>query len=128
MTGIILDWRALTCDHNKISSIGCDGAAINCHADGYKEGLDACLERGMDVFVVVSEGDDEIVQRLSEEKGSGVDRVVHHAEVYQLPAPLFRVNVDRTIVTIFGPKPFEDMGNQGPTGQRVPSPRWFSLR
>lgn len=72
MTGVILDWRALTCDYNQLPAAGCDGAAINCHADGFEEGIAACLERGMDVFVVVSEGDDEIVRRLSEEKGSGV--------------------------------------------------------
>lgn len=47
--------------------------------------------------------------RICEEKGSGVDRVVHNAEAFQLPAPLFRENVDRTVVTIFGLRPFEDM-------------------
>lgn len=47
--------------------------------------------------------------RICEEKGSGVDRVVHTAEAFQLPAPLFRENVDRTFVTIFGHRPFEDM-------------------
>lgn len=47
--------------------------------------------------------------RICEEKGSGVDRVVHTAEMYQLPAPLFRENVERTVVTIFGLRPFEDM-------------------
>lgn len=47
--------------------------------------------------------------RICEEKGSGVDRVVHTAEAFQLPAPLFRENVDRTFVTIFGLRPFEEM-------------------
>lgn len=43
------------------------------------------------------------------EKSSGIDRVVQTAEVYQLPAPAFRVGLRRTIVTIFGPRPFEEM-------------------
>ncbi|WP_332794324.1 ATP-binding protein [Sphingomonas sp. RB3P16] len=47
--------------------------------------------------------------RICEEKGSGVDRVVHNAEAFQLPAPLFRENVERTVVSIFGVRPFEDM-------------------
>lgn len=47
--------------------------------------------------------------RICEEKSSGIDKVVHAAEVYQLPAPDFRVGVKRTSVVLFGPKDFEDM-------------------
>jgi ATP-dependent DNA helicase RecG len=46
---------------------------------------------------------------ICEEKSSGIDRVVHDAEVFQLPAPDFRNPHRRTIVTIFGPRPFEEM-------------------
>jgi len=46
---------------------------------------------------------------ICEEKSSGIDRVVHTAEMFQLPAPDFRVAHRRTVVTIFGPKDFEGM-------------------
>jgi ATP-dependent DNA helicase RecG len=41
--------------------------------------------------------------RICEEKGSGIDKVVHAAEVYQLPAPSFLSQGIRTQVTIYGP-------------------------
>lgn len=47
--------------------------------------------------------------RICEEKSSGIDKVIHAAEVFQLPAPDFRAGHNRTIVTIYGPKDFEDM-------------------
>lgn len=47
--------------------------------------------------------------RICEEKGSGFDRVVDAAERFQLPAPLVTDSVGRTVVTIFGPKSFDDM-------------------
>lgn len=47
--------------------------------------------------------------RICEEKSSGIDKVIHAAEVYQLPAPDFRAGYQRTVVTIYGPKDFEDM-------------------
>jgi predicted HTH transcriptional regulator len=46
---------------------------------------------------------------ICEERSSRIDRVISAAEVYQLPAPLFHVGHPRTTVTVFGPKPFEDM-------------------
>jgi ATP-dependent DNA helicase RecG len=46
---------------------------------------------------------------ICEEKSSGIDKVVGAAEVYQLPAPDFRAGLHRTIVTIFGPRPFDEM-------------------
>ena len=47
--------------------------------------------------------------RICEEKGSGVDKVIHATEVYQLPAPDFRVGHDRTTAVVFGPRSFDDM-------------------
>jgi ATP-dependent DNA helicase RecG len=47
--------------------------------------------------------------RICEEKGSGIDKVVSAAEVYQLPAPRFTSDGIRTQVTIFGPMKMEDM-------------------
>ncbi len=47
--------------------------------------------------------------RICEEKSSGVDKVVHAAEVYQLPAPDFRTSHRRTVVIIFGPRDFNAM-------------------
>jgi predicted HTH transcriptional regulator len=47
--------------------------------------------------------------RICEEKSSGIDKVVHAAEVYQLPAPDFRTSHGRTVVIIFGPRHFDAM-------------------
>jgi len=41
--------------------------------------------------------------RICEEKGSGIDKVVHAVEAYQLPAPSFTSQGIRTQVTIYGP-------------------------
>ena len=46
---------------------------------------------------------------ICEEKGSGIDRVVSLAELYQLPAPEFRTGHQRTSVVVFGPRDFEEM-------------------
>src|SRR3989338_8250112 len=46
---------------------------------------------------------------LWEEKGSGIDKVVDTAEVYQLPAPDFRVSERRTIAVLYGHRPFDEM-------------------
>jgi ATP-dependent DNA helicase RecG len=50
--------------------------------------------------------------RICEEKSSGIDKVIHAAEFYQLPAPDFRSSQQRTIVTLFGPKAFDDMDRE----------------
>jgi ATP-dependent DNA helicase RecG len=47
--------------------------------------------------------------RICEEKSSGIDKVIHAAEAYQLPAPDFRKIHQRTVVVIYGPRDFEDM-------------------
>ncbi len=53
----------------------------------------------------------DLMRRLGicEEKGSGVDKVVQAAAVFQLPAPDFRVGEKRTSAILFSHKAFEDM-------------------
>jgi ATP-dependent DNA helicase RecG len=46
---------------------------------------------------------------ICEEKGSGIDKVVEAAEVYQLPAPDFRVGETRTTAILFAHQDFADM-------------------
>jgi ATP-dependent DNA helicase RecG len=38
---------------------------------------------------------------ICEEKGSGIDKVIHAAEVFQLPAPDFRLGARRTSALLF---------------------------
>jgi ATP-dependent DNA helicase RecG len=47
--------------------------------------------------------------RICEEKGSGIDKVIAAAEVFQLPAPDFRANTIRTQAIMYAHKAFEDM-------------------
>jgi ATP-dependent DNA helicase RecG len=53
----------------------------------------------------------EIMRRLRicERKGSGFDRIVDAAEVYQLPAPNIRLGEVRTSVILYAHKSFNDM-------------------
>ncbi len=53
----------------------------------------------------------DLMRRLGicEEKGSGIDKVVHSAEVYQLPAPDFRVGERRTSALLFAHIDFDAM-------------------
>lgn len=69
------------------------------------------VERFIDGYQSRNERLADLMRRMGicEEKSSGIDRVVHAAEAYQLPAPDFRAGHRRTVVTIFGPKPFEEM-------------------
>ncbi len=69
------------------------------------------VERFIDGYQSRNERLANLMRRMHicEEKGSGIDRVVQAAEVYQLPAPDFRAGHRRTVATIYGPKPFEDM-------------------
>jgi ATP-dependent DNA helicase RecG len=46
---------------------------------------------------------------LCEEKGSGIDRVVEAAEIFQLPAPDFRSGFQSTTTVIYGPRGFDQM-------------------
>lgn len=69
------------------------------------------VERFIDGYQSRNERLADVMRRLGicEEKSSGIDRVVSVAELYQLPAPDFRTGHRRTVVTVFGPGPFEDM-------------------
>jgi predicted HTH transcriptional regulator len=55
-----------------------------------------------------------LARRMSicEEKSSGIDRVVHQAEVFQLPAPDFRAGHRRTVAAVYGPKSFDEMDRE----------------
>lgn len=46
---------------------------------------------------------------LCEEQGSGLDKVVAQAELFQLPAPLFRASEDSLQVILYGPRTFAQM-------------------
>lgn len=46
---------------------------------------------------------------ICEERGSGVDKVVFQAELYQLPAPAFEIVGDSTRSTLFTPRPLTAM-------------------
>ena len=52
---------------------------------------------------------------ICEERGSGIDKVISHIEVFQLPAPDFRVAGDSTVAVLFGPRKFAQMDR----GERV---------
>ena len=69
------------------------------------------VERFIDGYQSRNERMATVMRRLGicEEKSSGIDRVVHNAEIYQLPAPDFRVTDTRTLAIIHGPRKFEDM-------------------
>ena len=68
-------------------------------------------ERFIDEYQSRNERLADLMRRVGicEEKGSGIDKVVHNAEVYQLPAPDFRVSERRTTVVLFGHKEFQHM-------------------
>ncbi|MGO8953923.1 MAG: ATP-binding protein [Rhodomicrobium sp.] len=69
------------------------------------------VERFIDGYQSRNERLADLMRRMSicEEKSSGIDRVVQAVELFQLPAPDFRAGHNRTIVTLFGPRPFDDM-------------------
>jgi ATP-dependent DNA helicase RecG len=46
---------------------------------------------------------------ICEERGSGIDKVVRQAEVYQLPPPDFRVSDEHTVAVLYAPRPFAQM-------------------
>jgi len=68
-------------------------------------------ERFIDEYQSRNERLADLMRRMGicEEKGSGVDKVIHAAEVYQLPAPDFRVGERHTKVILFSHKEFEEM-------------------
>lgn len=69
------------------------------------------VERFIDEFRSRNERLAELMRRmrLCEEKGSGIDKVVHLAEAYQLPAPDFRTSETRTTAILFAHQDFTDM-------------------
>ena len=52
-----------------------------------------------------------LMRRLNicEERGSGIDKVVFHVELFQLPAPEFLVTENHTKAILFAYKPLKDM-------------------
>jgi predicted HTH transcriptional regulator len=46
---------------------------------------------------------------ICEERGSGIDKVIFEVEVFQLPAPDFRVAGENTIALLYGPRKFAQM-------------------
>lgn len=69
------------------------------------------VERFIDGYESRNESLAKIMRRLGicEERSSGIDKVVSQVEAYQLPAPDFRAEHRRTVVTIHGPRDFEQM-------------------
>jgi len=69
------------------------------------------VERFIDGWQSRNEDLAELMRRMGicEAKSSGIDNVISAVEHYQLPAPRFRADCNRTTVTIFGHKEFEDM-------------------
>jgi ATP-dependent DNA helicase RecG len=49
---------------------------------------------------------------ICEERGSGIDKVIFNVEVFQLPAPDFRVAGDSTIAVLYGPRKFAQMDRE----------------
>lgn len=46
---------------------------------------------------------------ICEERGSGIDKVIYSVEVFQLPAPDFRVAGESTTAILYGPRKFAQM-------------------
>lgn len=69
------------------------------------------VERFIDGYQSRNERMADLMRRfgICEEKSSGIDKVIHTAEIFQLPAPDFRLGFKRTTATIYGPRPFEGM-------------------
>lgn len=69
------------------------------------------VERFIDEFRSRNERLADLMRRMGvcEEKGSGIDKVVHLAEAYQLPAPDFRASDTRTTAIMFAHQDFGQM-------------------
>lgn len=67
--------------------------------------------RFIDEYYSRNEAIADLMRRMGicEEKGSGIDRVIHGAEVYQLPAPDFILNDFRTTAFLYAHKAFNEM-------------------
>jgi predicted HTH transcriptional regulator len=49
---------------------------------------------------------------ICEERGSGIDKVIFYIELFQLPAPDFRVSAENTIAVLYGPRKFIQMNRE----------------
>ncbi len=69
------------------------------------------LERFIDGYASRNEKLSDLMRRFNicEERSSGIDRVIDTTEVYQLPAPDFQNEFNRTLVIIYGPREFGKM-------------------
>ncbi len=69
------------------------------------------VERFIDEYRSRNEQLADLMRRfgICEEKGSGIDKVVSAAEMFQLPAPDFRVGETRTTSVLFAHQNFDDM-------------------
>ncbi|MBU9403885.1 putative DNA binding domain-containing protein [Burkholderia multivorans] len=69
------------------------------------------LERFIDEYRSRNERLADLMRRMGicEERGSGIDKVVAASEIYQLPAPDFRVGDVRTTAIMFAHQDFKDM-------------------
>lgn len=69
------------------------------------------VERFIDEYRSRNEQLADLMRRfgICEEKGSGIDKVVSAVEVFQLPAPDFRVGETRTTAILFSHQDFSDM-------------------
>ena len=69
------------------------------------------VERFIDEYRSRNERLADLMRRmgLCEEKGSGIDKVIDAAEVFQLPAPDFRVSEMRTTAILFAHQDFAEM-------------------
>jgi len=72
------------------------------------------VERFIDGYQSRNERLADLMRRMGicEEKSSGIDKVIHAVELYQLPAPDFHVGHRRTIVILFGPRDFNKMDRE----------------
>ncbi len=70
------------------------------------------VERFIDGYQSRNERMADLMRRMGicEEKSSGIDKVIHFVELFQLPAPNFYVGHQRTVAMLFGFKEFENMG------------------
>lgn len=61
-----------------------------------------------------NEGLASLMRRLNicEERGSGIDKVIFNVEVFQLPAPDFRIAGGSTVAVLYGPRQFAQMDKQ----------------
>ncbi|MDQ5908275.1 MAG: ATP-dependent helicase RecG [Pseudomonadota bacterium] len=69
------------------------------------------VERFIDEYRSCNEQLADLMRRLGicEEKGSGIDKVINAVEIFQLPAPDFRVGEMRTTAVLFAHENFADM-------------------